>query len=174
MHEHRVLSNPVGNEAEQIASQDDFPSLVRALTRTQGFGLYVVECDDPAYGRKVAGVVRERLSRPVVDVDLGEVDRSPTRPAIDSVLEQQLTGAPEDAAVFVWNLDHLLPSTDADEAVTRQTLTEINWRRGFFARLGCPLVLWLPKYAIRPLARHAPDFFDWNSGMYVFSAPADE
>jgi tetratricopeptide (TPR) repeat protein len=34
--------------------------------------------------------------------------------------------------------------------------------------------LWLPEYAIRYLAQNAPDFFDWNSGLYVFKTPESE
>lgn len=58
-----------------------------------------------------------------------------------------------------------------DREVTEKTLKEVNWRRGTYERLGRPLVVWLPAYAIRYLARNAPDFFDWNSGLYVFKTP---
>jgi hypothetical protein len=157
-----------GGPAHQIVQQDDFLPLVRALTRAEGFALYIAECNVPTFRRKVSEVVRDRLDRPVVDVDLSDVDRSPARPSIDYVLEQQLAGVAENAAVFVWHLEHLLPSTPTDRDVTEQTLTEVNWRRSAFTRLERPLVIWLPEYAIRYLARHAPDFFDWNSGTYVF------
>lgn len=164
----------VDDARRQIIEQDDFLPLVRALMRAEGFALYFVECNVPTFRRKVAEAVRDRVDRPVVDVDLGNVDRSPTRPSIDYTLEQQLSEVAANAAVFVWNLEHLLPSTRADRDVTEQTLTEVNWRRSAFTRLERPLVIWLPEYAIRYLARNAPDFFDWNSGLYRFQAPADE
>lgn len=164
----------VDDATRQIIEQDDFLPLVRALTRAEDFALYFVECNVPTFRRKVAEAVRDRVDRPVVDVDLGNVDRSPTRPSIDYTLEQRLSEVAANAAVFVWNLEHLLPSTRADRDVTEQTLTEVNWRRSAFTRLERPLVIWLPEYAIRYLARNAPDFFDWNSGLYRFQAPADE
>jgi tetratricopeptide (TPR) repeat protein len=61
-----------------------------------------------------------------------------------------------------------------DRDVTQQTLKEVNWRREAYARLDRPVVVWLPEYAVRYLARNAPDFFDWNSGLYVFETPASE
>jgi len=164
----------VDDATRQIIEQDDFLPLVRALTRAEDFALYFVECNVPTFRRKVAEAVRDRVDRPVVDVDLGNVDRSPTRPSIDYTLEQRLSEVAANAAVFVWNLEHLLPSTRADRDVTEQTLTEVNWRRSAFTRLERPLVIWLPEYAIRYLARNAPDFFDWNSGLYRFQASADE
>lgn len=154
--------------------QTEISALVRALSRAQGFALYFVDCNDPAYCRTVADSVRERLDRRVVGVDLGEVERDSTRPTIDFVLEQRLAEAPDEAAVFVWGLDHLLPSSARDETILRHTLNEVNWRREAWARLERPLVVWLPEEAIRLLARHAPDFSDWNSGVYVFDSPAGE
>jgi hypothetical protein len=154
-----------------VEDQEDVAALVRALTRAQGFALYFVECNVPVFRRKVAEAVRARVERTVVDVDLSDVDRSEERPTVDYVLEQRLANVPDDAVVFVWGLDTLLPATTGDEAVTRHTLNEVNWRRGAWARLARPLVVWLPEYAIRVLARNAPDFFDWNSGAFVFEPP---
>jgi tetratricopeptide (TPR) repeat protein len=161
-------------ERAQIVEQDDFAPLVRALRRAQGFALYFVECNVPAYRRTVAGVVREHLERPVVDVDLAGVDRSRERPSIDHVLDQQLEDAPDEAVAFVWALEWLLPTSEVDQDIRKQTLKEVNWRREAYARLDRPVVVWLPEYAVRYLARNAPDFFDWNSGLYVFETPASE
>lgn len=164
----------IGDGDEQIIEQDDFAPLVRALQRARGFALYFVECNVPVYRRKVAGAMCEHLDRPIVDVDLGAVNRRPERPSIDYVLEQQLADAPDEAVVFVWNLESLLPTTAVDRDVTEKTLKEVNWRRGTYERLDRPLVVWLPEYAIRYLAQNAPDFFDWNSGLYAFKTPASE
>lgn len=165
------LSEALHPNRETIARDEEFAALRRALERVGGFGLYFARCNPPAYRRAIAEVLRGELDRPVTDVDLTEMDRASTRPSIDYVLEQNLEDAPEDAVVFVWGLEKLLPSADSDAAITRQTLTEINWRRSAFARLGHPLVVWLPEYALRFVARNAPDFFDWNSGVYVFETP---
>ena len=157
-----------------VQEQEDFAALLRALTRADGFALYFVECNVPVHRREVAEVPRTHLDRDVVEVDLSDVDRSPERPSIDYVLERRLADAPDEAVAFVWGLDALLPSAAGDEDVTRRTLNEVNWRRGAWARLERPLVVWLPEYAIRFLARNAPDFFDWNSGLYTFETPESE
>jgi len=164
----------IDDERVQIVEQDDFMALVRALRRAQGFALYFVECNVPVYRRDVSEAVRDRLDRPVVDVHLGEVNRRSERPSIDSILGRQIEDAPEEAVVFVWELEWLLPITEVDRDITQTTLREVNWRRGTYADLGRPLVVWLPEYAIRYLARNAPDFFDWNSGLYVFETPESD
>lgn len=164
----------IGDGREWVVEQDDFKALVRALRRARGFALYFVECNVPVYRRKVADAVRDHLDGPVVDVDLGAVDRGSERPSIDYVLERQLEEAPKEAVAFVWNLESLLPTTEVDRDVTEKTLKEVNWRRGTYERLGRPLVVWLPEYAIRYLAQNAPDFFDWNSGLYAVETPKSE
>jgi hypothetical protein len=148
---------------------DEAAKLIRALGRAEGFALYLVRCNTLMQRFETADYVEARLDRPVARVALSDVDQGPARPAIDALLEHRLADAPPDAVVFMYGLEHLLPSTD--EAVTQRTLTELNWRRDAYARLGRPLVLWLPAYAIRFLARNAPDFYDWHSGLYEFDTP---
>jgi len=153
---------------------EDFQPFLRALSRADDFTLYFAECNVPTYRKKVADVVRENLTRPVVDLSLWDVDRSDLRPALDYVLEQQLEGAPDDAVAFVWGLEYLLPSSPDDVMITQYTVSEMNLRRGAWERLEHPVVFWLPSYAFPYLARHAPDFFDWNSGTFVFNPPAKD
>lgn len=117
------LFSETGPEGEE---QRDAAALVRALSRAQGFALYFVDCDDPAYCQTVADTVRERLDRRVVDVDLGDVERGSMRPTIDFVLEQRLAGGPGEAVAFVWEFDRLLPSTPDDDASDRHTVNEVN------------------------------------------------
>ena len=73
-----------------------------ALRRADRFALYFVECNASAFCQTGANALRERLDRPVMDVEIGDVERSPTRPAIDFVLEQRLLGVPDEVVAFVW------------------------------------------------------------------------
>jgi len=52
-------------------------------------------------------------------------------------------------------------------------LTHLNLARERYRELGCPLVLWLPDYALTRLAREAPDFWAWRNGVFEF-APEPE
>ena len=47
-------------------------------------------------------------------------------------------------------------------------LAHLNLARERYRELGCPLVLWLPDYALTRLAREAPDFWAWRSGVFEF------
>ena len=68
-------------------------------------------------------------------------------------------------AVFVYGLEHALRSNDANPPL----LAHLNLSRELFRRdVPCPLVLWLPDYALTLLARGAPDFWAWRSGVYEF------
>ncbi len=46
---------------------------------------------------------------------------------------------------------------------------QLNEGRGLYQDLGRPLVFWLPEDALRRVARGAPDFWAWRSGVYEFA-----
>ena len=49
-------------------------------------------------------------------------------------------------------------------------MAELNLGRELFLRdAPCPLVFWLPNYAVTAVARHAPDFWAWRSGVFEFA-----
>jgi tetratricopeptide (TPR) repeat protein len=52
-------------------------------------------------------------------------------------------------------------------------LAHLNLARERYRELGCPLVLWLPDYALTRLAREAPDFWAWRSGVFEFAPEAE-
>ena len=52
-------------------------------------------------------------------------------------------------------------------------LAHLNLAREQYRELGCPLVLWLPDYALTRLAREAPDFWAWRSGVFEFAPEAE-
>jgi len=53
-------------------------------------------------------------------------------------------------------------------------MRQLNWRRGAYQRLGRPLVFWVPDYLLPLIARGAPDFGAWTSGLFEFTAPESE
>ncbi len=49
-------------------------------------------------------------------------------------------------------------------------MAELNLGRELFLRdAPCPLVFWLPNYAVTAVARQAPDFWAWRSGVFEFT-----
>ena len=138
-------------------------ALKRALRRTQGFALYFARANTPLLREQVLTELRSSLEgRPLVELKL--VADEPPYEQIARAAES----APTDAIISVDGLDSLAPSDDPD-----WLLKQLNWRRAVYRRLGRPLLLWVPEYLLRLLMHHAPDFFDWHSGLFEFAAPQE-
>ena len=68
-------------------------------------------------------------------------------------------------AVFVTGLEYGIPFDQPNARV----LAELNLGRDAFLRdVPHPLVIWLPDYAVTAVARYAPDFWAWRSGVFEF------
>lgn len=149
----------------------DLPRLAKALQRAQGeFALFFVECNLPSLRHELADKLARSLPSPPLRVDLSLLDLSNIHLQLDEVISLQASDAPPDAAIFLFGLEQLLPTLSHEKLLT--TVQQLNWRRGSFARLQRPLVVWLPRYALNLLAEQAPDFYDWYSGVFIF--PADQ
>jgi tetratricopeptide (TPR) repeat protein len=148
---------------ETLVVVDDRERLAHALRLARGFALFFVRCNVPAYRAELVAHLKAQLARPVVEVDLeGEPDVYPA-------VARAAGSSAEDAVLFVYGLEHHLPSGDPERA--QQTLRALNWRRAAYQRLGRPLAFWLPEYALAMVAREAPDFYDWNSGVFEIEVP---
>ncbi|MGQ9628666.1 MAG: hypothetical protein ACUVV0_17400, partial [Anaerolineae bacterium] len=147
------------------ATQGELIRLQRALRRAQGFALYLAECNFPAHREALAAHFREALKRPIVTLSLPPAEADPI-----ATIEDFASTAPQEAAIFVFGLENLLPSAEPERA--RQVLQRLNWRRSALRRLRRPLVFWVPTFIVPRLAEEAPDLWDWHSGFYEFPAPA--
>ncbi len=148
---------------ETLVVVDDRERLVHALRLARGFALFFVRCNIPAYRAELAERLKAQLARPVVEVDLeGE-------PEVYPAVARAAGTSAEDAVLFVYGLEHHLPSGDPERA--QQALRALNWRRAAYQRLERPLAFWLPEYALAMVAREAPDFYDWNSGVFEIEVP---
>jgi ATP/maltotriose-dependent transcriptional regulator MalT len=68
------------------------------------------------------------------------------------------------SALFIFGAEEAI-AADAD---TRRLFFDcLNWQRDKLREtIACPLVIWLPVFALRILALEAPDFWAWRSGVY--------
>ena len=182
--------------AENIATLD---RLVRAVDLAEGFVLFFARCNIPALSRQLMdragqqltalGVsvvevtlegattnLRERLRRELqsLRVDLDVVIPAPTAAAHELTLVREpavdYRTTPK-YVFFVTGLEYSIPYDRPDARI----LAELNLGRDLFRRNApAPLVLWLPDYAVTAVARHAPDFWAWRSGVFEFiSADAE-
>jgi tetratricopeptide (TPR) repeat protein len=171
-------SNPETNaEPEELVVR----RLVRALDYAEGFWLGFAKSNTYAQRRRVAALCKdllEPLKIRVVEIELTEpvTDLLPIlreRLAQEHYAPGEHDAPPGEAhasrpklAIFVYGLERSIPSKEAYPPV----LSSLNLSRELFLRqVPCPLVLWLPDYALTALARKAPDFWAWRSGLYEFA-----
>ncbi|HVG21056.1 MAG TPA: tetratricopeptide repeat protein [Blastocatellia bacterium] len=161
--------------------------LVRALDYAEGFWLGFARCNLPAQRRKAAAACKELLEPlgiHLIEVELAE-PISELLPILKERIESEQNSASEISspvvergelrdrrklAIFISGLEHSIPSSDAYPPI----LSYLNLNRELFRQeLAYPVVIWLPEYALTALARRAPDFWAWRSGLYEFAPEAD-
>jgi len=156
--------------------------LVRALDYAEGFWLGFAKSNTPAQRRRLAALCRdllEPLKIRVLEIELNEPITDLLPVLRERLAEEQPAGGedtpPDDShgrrgrpklAIFVHGLERSIPSREAYPPL----LSSLNLRRELFRQeVPHPLLLWLPDYALTALARKAPDFWAWRSGLYEFA-----
>jgi len=166
----------MNEQSVSATNEETLRHLARMIDLAEGFTLAFVKCNLPQQRRTLLQRLRamlELLDVQLVELELAEpVDdllsrvkgalaetKSPTKSAQLSSDSHQLT-------LFVYGLDHSLPSSDPHPPL----LSHLNLARELYRRgVPHPLVLWLPDYALTKLARGAPDFWAWRSGVFEFT-----
>ncbi|MCK4452212.1 MAG: hypothetical protein KAX26_16695, partial [Anaerolineae bacterium] len=158
------------------AQREALAEHLRAMLEPLGMGLVEVGLDgsvddllshlkahlEPA-GRD-SGPVEERPPEPVA----GWLSVQP-QPAVAVAEPRTPYTSHSPFALSVHGLETSLRSTDPHPPL----LTHLNLGRERYRELGCPLLLWLPDYALTRLAREAPDFWAWRSGVFEFAPEAE-
>lgn len=159
--------------------------LVRAIDYAEGFWLGFAKSNTPAQRRRLSALCRDlleplkirvleiELTEPITDLlpvlreRLGQ--ESATNDAGTMTGEAHATTRPK-LAIFVHGLERSIPSREAYPPL----LSSFNLKRELFRQeIQHPLLLWLPDYALTALARKAPDFWAWRSGLYEFAPEQD-
>src|SRR3990172_1045412 len=139
------------------AQRRDLVERIRVLVEPLGMALLEVELTGPV--DKLLPILRERLAGSYL-APLPEAEAAHEAESVPALRE---SGGK--VALFVYGLEHSLPSTERHPPI----LAHLNLLRQLFQRdVPCPLVIWLPDYALTKVARGAPDFWAWRSGVYEF------
>ncbi|MEA3469722.1 MAG: tetratricopeptide repeat protein [Thermodesulfobacteriota bacterium] len=142
----------------------------RTLTRTdKNFHLFFVLVNLPETRKVISQKLIQQLQRPVIELAVSLDTLQDT--TLDGWLLPQLKTVPDNAVIFLYNLQECLPTRKKG---LHRALQQLNWRRSSLAAIGRPLVIWLPRYAIDNLAEYAPDLYDWYSNVYEFIPPAED
>ncbi|MDP2935148.1 MAG: tetratricopeptide repeat protein, partial [Dehalococcoidia bacterium] len=151
-------------------NQEELLGLIRLIEYSQGFTLAFARCNQVPLRQETAARLREALA----SMDIGVVEVGLSGPVLNlrEVIVEQLSASPsrERLAVMVVGLEHSIPSDE----VAPPVLGVMNMGRELYRRdIPYPLVLWLPEYAVSAVARVAPDFWHWRSGVFQFNTPAN-
>jgi tetratricopeptide (TPR) repeat protein len=161
-----------------VDDEEVYESLLRAIGRTEGFGLFFVRCvekDRAKLEQRLRGdLPRLRLERLELKEDLK--DGNLYRRVAD--VEQQLGPL---NGLFISGLEKSLdPYVKSgygglgdyyNKDTVPRVLGHLNLQRERF-RDDFPfcLIFFLSAFGIKYIARRAPDFFDWRSGLFEFVA----
>ena len=178
---------PDWDEALPTDPQEEYRAIVRALRRTQGFGLLFVRCS-PNAGEKLIQQLKVdlpqkstavlRFDRPLTDGNLyGEIEAVLNETAANILFVQGL----EHSFLDYEESKKLLSGWSSEDIYdyswkgVPRILTNLNQQRESFRdRFNTCIVFLIPEFVLKYLIRRAPDFFDWRSGVFQLASEPDE
>ena len=150
--------NVVDNPLSQLVQQIDFAE--------SEFALFFAQVDSPEQRKQWIGILRQFLESKgiqTIPITFSEPIQDLLAPIRQSLGNRKpLTSA----CVLVVGLEHSIPSDDSHLPL----LSHLNLARELYKNyVNHPIVIWLPEYALTTVARNAPDFWAWRSGVFDFN-----
>lgn len=148
----------------------------RNIKRSKGkYALYFVECNLPNLSKQLINKLDSSDSTNFLNLDIAAYPKDLGIHIDEWVSEKKKQYQKKNHkklldGINIIGLERLLP-TDSDVQIIR-TVSELNWRRGYFQALAVPIIFWLPSYALKLLTENANDFYDWYSDIYHFDSNA--
>ena len=136
--------------------------LVRMVSRADNFVLGFVKCNHPLQQKELRREFLARLSESrVLEVELDK----PLVSLLDELTARWDPDNPPEV-VCVYGLEKSINELQEASPV----LGRLNNDRDLLRRaVPVPLLIWLPDFALDFIARGAPDFWAWRSGVYEFA-----
>jgi tetratricopeptide (TPR) repeat protein len=167
-------------ENEEVLS--DF---LRALRRKKGFGLFFVQCNNPAQGERVMASIRQQFPKKrLQQFDLnresetlyGEMQEryqlEPFAVACITGVEQVLFGYEDTKRLAGWTSQEIY---NYSWKGVPPLLSHLNRQReAFESNLPVALVFLVRGFVVDYFIQRAPDFFDWRSGFFKFTESAED
>jgi tetratricopeptide (TPR) repeat protein len=167
-----------------VDPQEEYQALVRALRRTEGFGLLFVQCS-PAEGTRLIQEIQKDL--PQKRADVLKFDQSISDGNVYRRVEAFLQDKQIDI-LFIQGLEHSLYDYEETKRLvgwSSQAIYSYSWqdvppilmnlnqqRERFRDRFKVCFVFLVPLFVLKYIIYRAPDFFDWRSG--IFELPVDQ
>ena len=161
----RLLIKPLANndlEKDNFDQEAEIRRLVRSISLAEKYFLFFASCNQFPKQKEIIKEIKSRLKgKKIVVVEFKEPIKS-----LLSELRKRLKTTKADA-IFVLGLRYSIPS--AKRGKETSFIANLNISRDSFPEfLQCPLILFLPEYAISKLMNGAPDYFSVRSGVFFF------
>lgn len=152
-----------------VKGKNELEDLIRALEWSDEFVIYFAVVNPPLIRKQMADELKGSLGEKGIKVHSLELNSSYFD--LLSIIPEKvpsycLRGTETEirSVVFIFGAEEAIAS-DVD---TRRLFFDcLNWQRDKLREtIACPLVIWLPEFALRILALEAPDFWAWRSGVY--------
>ncbi len=152
-----------------VKGKNEFEELTRALEWSNEFVIYFAVVNPPLIRKQMADELKGSLEKEEIKVHSLELNSSYfdlLSIIPENVPSYCLRGAETEnrSVVFIFGAEEAIA---ADVDTRRLFFDCLNWQRDKLREtIACPLVIWLPEFALRILALEAPDFWAWRSGVY--------
>jgi len=152
-----------------VMGKNEFDELIRALQWSDEFAIYFAVINPPLIRKQMADELKGSLEKEKIQVHSLELNSSYFD--LLSIIPEKvpsycLRGAETviRSVVFIFGAEEAIA---ADVDTRRLFFDCLNWQRDKLREtIVCPLVIWLPEFALRILALETPDFWAWRSGVY--------
>jgi tetratricopeptide (TPR) repeat protein len=155
-------------ELQTFDDERQMRSLVNAIAFADGFSLLFVRANQIPQQESLVNQIKANL--PDKHIEVIRFDK-PIESLLDE-LQKRLDGKKPDA-IFCYNLNNSFP-TSTDNFKSPFVVTLNHSRNSFKRTIECPLVLFLPEFAMASLYHGAVDFYSIRSGVYLFTPQAVE
>ncbi len=152
-----------------VTGKNEFEDLVHALEWSNEFAIFFAVVNPPLIRKQTAEELKRSLDEKEIKVHSLELDSSYFD--LLSIIPEKvpsycLRGSETEirSVLFIFGAEEAI-AADAD---TRRLFFDyLNWQRDKLREtIACPIVIWLPEFALRILTLEAPDFWAWRSGVY--------
>jgi tetratricopeptide (TPR) repeat protein len=162
LNDEKSSTETVNPEPGKFDDEEQLRRLTRSLKLAEKYFLFFASCNQIPRQDALIKRIKKELSG--YKIEVVKFDKP-----IDSLLDElrrKLKNKKPDA-VFVQGLRYSIPG--AKKAKQTPFIANLNVTRDSFPKLlSCPMVLWLPEYAVGKIINGAPDFFSVRSGVFFF------
>ena len=143
-------------------------NLANAVRFADSFSLLFARCNQRPRQKEIIGELTEKLEDHKIEIVFFE---NAVADLLDELQNKLKDKNPD--AILVYGLERSFTNTE-NPAASPFVATLNHSRNSFKKVLSCPLILFLPEYALSAVYHGATDFYSIRSGVYLFSAKAEE